>query len=108
MLPFIEAANQFNAINYAWPSTNFSDPTQPTGDPYPANVTVESSSIGVFLCPSDAMQRVSVIFGGTNYVTCSGSGTLNNGNFNIVSGRPCLMAFSITRAMSGSLASPTG
>jgi prepilin-type N-terminal cleavage/methylation domain-containing protein/prepilin-type processing-associated H-X9-DG protein len=86
MLPFIEAGNQFNAINYAWPSTNFSDPTQPSGDPYPANSTAEVASIAAFLCPSDGTGRVSQIFGATNYVTCSGSGTLNNGNFNIVSG----------------------
>jgi prepilin-type N-terminal cleavage/methylation domain-containing protein/prepilin-type processing-associated H-X9-DG protein len=88
MLPFIEAGNQFNAINYAWPATNFSDPTQPTGDPYPANSTAEVASIASFLCPSDGTPRVSAIFGATNYVTCSGSGTLNNGNFNIVSGAP--------------------
>jgi prepilin-type processing-associated H-X9-DG protein len=57
--------------------------------PYPANSTVESAVIAVFLCPSDGQFRVDPTnWGGTNYVSDSGTGTLNNGNFNVVSGAP--------------------
>ncbi len=70
----------FNAINFAFPS-------ETNQLPYPANTTVESAVIAVFLCPSDGQQRVDPInWGGTNYVSNSGTGTINNGNFNIVAG----------------------
>ena len=82
LLSYIEAANMYNAINFSFPSE--------TGQaPYPANLTVESSVIQVFLCPSDGQQRVApAVWGATNYVSDSGTGTVNNGNFNIVAGAP--------------------
>jgi prepilin-type N-terminal cleavage/methylation domain-containing protein/prepilin-type processing-associated H-X9-DG protein len=80
LLSYIEAANMYNAINFAFPS-------ETAQLPYPANSTVESAVIGVFLCPSDGQQRVDPTnWGGTNYVANCGTGTLNSGNFNVVSG----------------------
>jgi prepilin-type N-terminal cleavage/methylation domain-containing protein/prepilin-type processing-associated H-X9-DG protein len=81
LLSNIEAANLYNAINFAFAS-------ETNQLPYPANSTVESLVIRVFLCPSDGQDRVDPSWGGTNYVSCSGTGTLNNGNFNIVAGAP--------------------
>jgi prepilin-type N-terminal cleavage/methylation domain-containing protein/prepilin-type processing-associated H-X9-DG protein len=80
LLNNIEAANMYNALNFAFPSE--------TGQlPNPANFTVESAVIAVFLCPSDGQQRVDPAnWGGTNYVCNCGTGTLNSGNFNIVAG----------------------
>ena len=79
ILPQIEGYNQFNAINFAFPS-------ETSNAPYPANLTAESSVIASFLCPSDGTTIVATNFGATNYVACAGSGTLNNGNFNVVAG----------------------
>ncbi len=80
LLTYIEAANMYNAINFSFPS-------QVNQIPYPANLTAESAVIQVFLCPSDGVQRVDPSnFGATNYVSNSGTGTINNGNFNVVSG----------------------
>jgi prepilin-type processing-associated H-X9-DG protein len=82
LLSYIEAANMYNAINFAFAS-------ETNQLPYPANSTVESAVIAVFLCPSDGQVRVDPTnWGGTNYLSNSGSGTINNGNFNIVSGAP--------------------
>jgi prepilin-type N-terminal cleavage/methylation domain-containing protein len=81
LLSNIEAANLYNAINFAFAS-------ETNQLPYPANATVESLVIRVFLCPSDGQDRVDPNWGGTNYVSCSGTGTLNNGNFNVVAGAP--------------------
>ena len=80
LLSYVEAANLTNAINFSFPSE--------TGQlPYPANITVESAVIQVFLCPSDGQQRVDPLnFGATNYVSNSGTGTINSGNFNVVAG----------------------
>ncbi|MDR3635873.1 MAG: DUF1559 domain-containing protein [Isosphaeraceae bacterium] len=80
LLSYIEAANMYNAINFAFPS-------ETAQLPYPANTTVEASVIQVFLCPSDGQQRVDPVnWGGTNYVSNSGTGTINSGNFNVVAG----------------------
>ena len=80
LLNYIEAANMYNAINFAFAS-------ETNQLPYPANTTVESAVIQTFLCPSDGQQRVDPTnWGGTNYVSNSGTGTINNGNFNVVAG----------------------
>jgi prepilin-type N-terminal cleavage/methylation domain-containing protein/prepilin-type processing-associated H-X9-DG protein len=82
LLSYIEAVNMYNAINFAFPS-------ETSQLPYPANSTVESAAIQVFLCPSDGQVRVDPTnWGATNYVSNSGTGTINNGNFNIVAGSP--------------------
>ena len=79
VLSYLEAANFYNAINFSFAS-------ETNQLPYPANTTVESAVIRSFLCPSDGQDRVDPNWGGTNYVTNSGTGTLNNGNFNVVAG----------------------
>ena len=81
LLSFVEQANMYNAINFAFPS-------ETSQLPYPANVTVETAVINAFLCPSDGQLRVDAAWGATNYQSNSGTGTINNGNFNIVSGAP--------------------
>jgi prepilin-type N-terminal cleavage/methylation domain-containing protein/prepilin-type processing-associated H-X9-DG protein len=82
LLLYIEAANMYNAINFSFASES--------GQlPLPANFTAESAVVSVFLCPSDGQQRVDPVnWGATNLVANSGSGTVNNGNFNIVAGAP--------------------
>src|SRR5271170_7575472 len=79
LLSYIEAANMYNVINFSFAS-------EINQLPYPANSTVESAVLQVFLCPSDGQLRVDPAWGGTNYVACSGTGTLNSGNFNVVTG----------------------
>jgi prepilin-type N-terminal cleavage/methylation domain-containing protein/prepilin-type processing-associated H-X9-DG protein len=82
LLSYIEAANMYNAINFCFAS-------ETSQLPYPANTTVESAALNVFLCPSDGQQRVDPLnWGATNYLANSGTGTLNNGNFNVVTGAP--------------------
>jgi prepilin-type N-terminal cleavage/methylation domain-containing protein/prepilin-type processing-associated H-X9-DG protein len=81
LLSYIEAANMYNAINFSFAS-------ETNQLPFPANTTVESAVLQVFLCPSDGQQRVDPAWGGTNYVSNSGTGTINSGNFNIVAGAP--------------------
>lgn len=82
MLNYIESANMFNAINFSFPS-------ETNQLPYPANSTAESVVIQTFLCPSDGQQRVDPTnFGATNYVSNSGTGTINNGSFNVLAGKP--------------------
>ncbi len=82
LLSYIEAANMYNAINFSFAS-------ETNQLPYPANTTVEAAMIGVFLCPSDGQGRVDPTnWGATNYQSNSGTGTLNNGNFNVVASAP--------------------
>ena len=67
---------------------NFSFASETSQLPYPANSTVESAVIAVFLCPSDGQQRVDPInWGGDELrVEFAEPGTINSGNFNIVAG----------------------
>jgi prepilin-type N-terminal cleavage/methylation domain-containing protein/prepilin-type processing-associated H-X9-DG protein len=85
LLPSMEGSNQFNAINFSFPSETTIGGVQV---PYPANTTAETPTIRTFLCPSDGIDRVDPNFGATNYVACAGTGTINNGNFNVVAGAP--------------------
>jgi prepilin-type N-terminal cleavage/methylation domain-containing protein/prepilin-type processing-associated H-X9-DG protein len=80
LLSYIEATNMSNAINFAFAS-------ETSQLPFPANTTVESAVIQVFLCPSDGQVRVDPVnWGATNIVANCGTGTINSGNFNIVAG----------------------
>jgi prepilin-type N-terminal cleavage/methylation domain-containing protein/prepilin-type processing-associated H-X9-DG protein len=80
LLSYIEQANMYNAINFAFAS-------ETNQLPYPANSTAEAAVIQAFLCPSDGQQRVDPTnWGATNYLANAGTGTLNSGNFNIVAG----------------------
>jgi prepilin-type N-terminal cleavage/methylation domain-containing protein/prepilin-type processing-associated H-X9-DG protein len=81
LLPNMEGISLFNALNYDFPS-------EANDLPYPANTTALTVVIKQFLCPTDGIERVTTTFGGTNYVSCAGTGTLNNGNFNVVAGAP--------------------
>jgi prepilin-type N-terminal cleavage/methylation domain-containing protein/prepilin-type processing-associated H-X9-DG protein len=79
LLSYLEGGNFVNAINFSYAS-------ETSQLPYPANTTVESAVIAVFLCPSDGLTRVDPAWGATNYQTNSGTGTINSGNFNVVAG----------------------
>jgi prepilin-type N-terminal cleavage/methylation domain-containing protein/prepilin-type processing-associated H-X9-DG protein len=80
LLSYIEQANMNNAINFAFAS-------ETSQLPFPANSTVESAVIQTFLCPSDGQQRVDPVnWGATNIVANCGTGTINSGNFNVVTG----------------------
>jgi prepilin-type N-terminal cleavage/methylation domain-containing protein/prepilin-type processing-associated H-X9-DG protein len=79
LLSYLEQSNYVNAINFAFAS-------ETNQLPFPANTTVELAVVAVFLCPSDGQQRVDPAWGATNYQTNSGTGTINNGNFNVVVG----------------------
>ncbi len=82
MLTYLESANMFNAINFSFPSLSGQVP-------HAANLTAQSAVVQVFLCPSDGRQRVDPAnFGATNYASNSGTGTINNGSFNVLSGKP--------------------
>src|SRR5580658_226005 len=70
LLSYVEAANMYNAINFGFAS-------ETNQLPYPANSTVESAAIQVFLCPSDGQGRVDPInWGATNIVANCGTGTI--------------------------------
>lgn len=81
LLSYIEAANMYNALNFSF----YASVSQL---PVAANTTAEAAVVQTFLCPSDGVTRVDPNWGATNYVACAGTGTINNGNFNIVSGAP--------------------
>lgn len=68
LLQFIEAGQQFNAINFS-----FAPPTA-------QNATAIASNIELFLCPSDGSSRWTTAVSPTNYVGNVGSGTIDNGN----------------------------
>ena len=80
MLPYIEQAPLFNAINFNLPLAS-----KPTGAasafwPFePANATAVSTRLSVFLCPSDAAPAPFPDLGPTNYAFCTGSG-INGGD----------------------------
>ncbi|MDG3005177.1 DUF1559 family PulG-like putative transporter [Paludisphaera mucosa] len=82
MLSYIEAANMYDAINFSFPSLV-------SQAPHPANATAQAVVVQAFLCPSDGRRRVAATaFGATNYASNSGTGTVNNGSFNVLSGKP--------------------
>ena len=71
----------YNAINFSFASETASSRTPPTRR--------SRSVIQVFLCPSDGQQRVDPVnWGGTNYVSNSGTRTLNDGNRTVVAAAP--------------------
>src|SRR5262245_12830971 len=77
LLPFAAGANQFNAINFSFPSPS---------TPLPENMTATASIIQIFLCPSDPQPQVNRAFGPNNYVANSGTGTINGGILNAGAG----------------------
>jgi len=83
LLTTMEGNNQYNAINFSFPSYDLSASGGLSNAP---NTTVVSSSIKVFLCPSDGLERVVNTYGASNYVACAGTGTTNGGSFKVVAG----------------------
>ncbi len=80
MLPYIEQAPLFNAINFNLPLAS-----KPTGGASafwsfePANATAVSTRLSVYLCPSDAAPAPMPDLGPTNYAFCTGTG-INGGD----------------------------
>ncbi|MFO0954891.1 MAG: DUF1559 domain-containing protein [Isosphaeraceae bacterium] len=81
LLNYMEGANMYNALNFSFPASVNQLPVA-------QNTTAASTVVRAFLCPSDGVERVDPNWGATNYVACAGTGTINNGNFNIVAGAP--------------------
>jgi prepilin-type N-terminal cleavage/methylation domain-containing protein/prepilin-type processing-associated H-X9-DG protein len=77
LLPYAEGANQFNAINFSFPSGS---------TPVPQNLTATARVITLFLCPSDPQPQVNRSFGHNNYVANSGTGTIGGGVLNAGAG----------------------
>ena len=81
--PFLEQTNIYNTMNLRLPTFDFTDiPDFPITQP---NRPAVATTVGLFLCPSDARQPVTGNAygvdnpGPTNYVFCIGSGTTRGG-----------------------------
>jgi prepilin-type N-terminal cleavage/methylation domain-containing protein/prepilin-type processing-associated H-X9-DG protein len=85
LLTTMEGTNQYNALNFNFPSLDLSGSGGLTNAP---NTSVVSTSLKIFLCPSDGVERITPDFGATNYVACAGTGSTNGGSFKVVSGFP--------------------
>jgi prepilin-type N-terminal cleavage/methylation domain-containing protein/prepilin-type processing-associated H-X9-DG protein len=85
LLTTMEGTNQYNALNFNFPSIDLSASGGLTNAP---NTSVVSTSLKIFLCPSDGVERIIADFGATNYVACAGTGTTNGGSFKVVAGFP--------------------
>jgi prepilin-type processing-associated H-X9-DG protein len=81
----MEGINQYNALNFNFPSIDLTGSGGLTNAP---NTSVVSTAVRVFLCPSDGVERPSPDFGATNYVACAGTGSTNGGSFKVVAGAP--------------------
>lgn len=75
ILPYLDQAPLYNAINYAtgtWPIDTYLAPTPSLyAELNGANATAYHTGVGVFLCPSDGGQFTSA---GNNYRGCTGVG----------------------------------
>jgi len=71
LLPYFDGANLYNAIDFNKAPT-FVEPPVP---PFAANVTVATTKVPMFLCPSDFGAVPGDSYGSTNYVVCTGSGS---------------------------------
>ena len=71
LLGFLEQQSLFDSINFSQPINPYAGP----GDPYFANVTVTSTSLALFLCPSDAGADVSEAFAGVGGVEFEAAST---------------------------------
>ncbi|AGA30820.1 DUF1559 domain-containing protein [Singulisphaera acidiphila] len=85
LLTTMEGTNQYNALNFSFPSVDLTASGGLTNAP---NTSVVSTALKIFLCPSDGVERIIPDFGATNYVACAGTGTTNGGSFKVVSGFP--------------------
>lgn len=71
LLGFLEQQSLFNAINFSQPINPYTGP----GAPYLANVTVASTALSLFLCPSDVGADVSEAFADVGGVEFSAGST---------------------------------
>ena len=79
ILPNLEGGALFNAINFT--HTSLTTASQPQGV---TNATAVATMINAYQCPSDPKQdRLNPLFGPTNYLGCSGSGTRNGGDLRV-------------------------
>ena len=94
MTPLLEQTSVFNALNFSFP-VYVRTSTFPGTGIAAANTTVVGTMVGLFLCPSDRMQKITTTdgfaggsdrdFAPTNYHFCAGNGA-NGGNLTIPDG----------------------
>jgi prepilin-type N-terminal cleavage/methylation domain-containing protein/prepilin-type processing-associated H-X9-DG protein len=94
LTPFLEQSGIFNSLNFSFPLYGESVPVL-SSQVYPANTSVVNTMVGMFLCPSDNMQRLTTAdgflggvgrqFAPTNYQFCAGSGS-SGGDVTIADG----------------------
>lgn len=70
LLPFFDAANVYNGIDFNTAPTF----PEPPVVPHTQNVTASLTRMPMFLCPSDSADIPGNSYGPTNYVACTGSG----------------------------------
>ena len=70
LLPYFDGSAIFNSIDFNTAPTF----VEPPATPYSPNVTVATTRIPMFLCPSDIGMVPGNSYGPTNYVVCTGSG----------------------------------
>jgi len=75
LLPFMEAANLEDLIDYRVTFVGVDDPTW-------ANAQAAKTSVSHYLCASDVGQVPNSTYGATNYIGNVGSGLIDNGNLN--------------------------
>lgn len=82
MTPYLEQTAVYNALNMDWPIAAGPGPVlgTPPWTPFPANTTIMSAKVNVFLCPSDAERPPTTLPGGVtsgpcNYQFCTGDGS---------------------------------
>ena len=71
LMPFFDAANLYNSIDFSTAPT-FAEPPVP---PFAQNVIAALTRVPMFLCPSDLGNVPGNSYGPTNYVVCTGSGS---------------------------------
>ena len=70
VLPFLDAANMYNLIDFNTAPTFVEPPVAP----YARNVTAAMTRVPAYICPSDLEFIPGNSYAPTNYVACTGSG----------------------------------
>ncbi len=71
LTPFLEQSNVYNAVNFNFPLIG--GPNQNFAL-FPENLTVVSTRVAIFQCPSDGIEQNAPPSWPSNYVACAGSG----------------------------------
>ena len=71
LMPYFDAANLYNTIDFSTAPTFAEPPVQP----FAQNVIAAMVKVPMFLCPSDLATVPGNSYGPTNYVVCTGSGS---------------------------------